>query len=68
MIARFKRTGTNDSGAAFDVYDVDDGSFIHSVIVSVTGVISIVSGQDLDDDDKLAITCAVLEQEEKRGF
>lgn len=70
MIARHKRSVSNpDNQHSADLYLVDDGSQIFEVMVSVTGAISIAhDAGTLDDETMQAITCAVLEQEQKRGF
>lgn len=68
MIARFKKRMTNDEGHAADLYTVDDGCELYDVIVTVAGFIEIYSANPLDEETRLSITCAVLEQEQKRGF
>lgn len=68
MIARLNSKHQDESGFAYDQYWVDDGSEVYKVFVFATGRITILSSGGLDDETLQAITCAVIEQEEKRGF
>lgn len=68
MIARLNSKHQDADGFAYDKYFVDDGSEIFTVFVFATGRITILSSGGLDEETQQAITCAVLEQEQKRGF
>lgn len=68
MICRHVNSVMAPNDHAGDVYRVDDGSEIYEVYVGAAGDISIFNDGDLDDETLQAITAAVLEQEQKRGF
>lgn len=68
MIARLNSKHQDEDGLAYYKYFVDDGSEVFTVLVWATGRILITASLGLDDETMQAITCAVLEQEEKRGF
>lgn len=68
MIARLKRQFQDEWGFAYDRYQVDDGTHIHTVTVCVTGGMDVSSPVQVEPDHLVCIIAAVLEQEQKRGF
>lgn len=69
MICRHVKSFIGANDMAYDSYRVDDGSEIYEVIVGAAGDISISHERpEIDAETFQAITAAVLEAEEKRGF